>query len=67
MFLGELVEHLAHHVVHDALVVAEIVEERLKGRVSDLQLGGREVEPVGDLIRPDQVELVVGHERAQGN
>ena len=48
VFLGELVEHLAHHVVHDALVVPEIVEERLKGRVSDLQLGGREVEPVGD-------------------
>jgi len=61
VFLGELVEHLAHDVVHDALVVAEIVEERLKGCVSDLELGGCEVEPVGDLVGPNQVKLVVGH------
>jgi hypothetical protein len=61
VFLGELREHLPHHLVHDALVVAEIVEERLKGCVSDLQLCGRELEPVGDLVGPYQVQFVVGH------
>jgi predicted RNA-binding protein len=63
VFLGELGQHLAHQIVHDALVMAEIVEERPKGCVSDLELRGRQLEPVGDVVRPDQMEIVVGHGR----
>src|ERR687893_847357 len=61
VLVGELVHHLTHDLVHVALVVAEVVEKRLQRRPGDLQLGGRQVEPVGDLVRPDQVELFVCH------
>ena len=61
MFLGELGQHLAHNIVHDALVMAEIVEEGPKGCVSDLELCGREIEAIRDLVGPDQMEFVVGH------
>src|ERR671919_883841 len=61
VLVGELLHHLTHDLVHVALVVAEVVEERLQRRPGDLQLGGRQVEPVGDVVRPDQVELFVCH------
>jgi hypothetical protein len=47
--------------MHQALVMPEIIEERLKSCVSDLELSGREVKPVGDIIRPDQMQVIVGH------
>jgi EVE domain len=61
VLLGQLRQDLAYDVVDDALVVPEVVEERPEGGVRDLQLGGREIEPVGDLVGPDQAEFVVGH------
>src|SRR4051812_16699552 len=41
--------------------MAEVIEEGLQRHVGDLQLCGREIEPVGDLVRPDQVQFFVGH------
>src|SRR5215208_1801596 len=61
VFFGQLCKHLAHDVVDIALVVPEVVEEGLQRGVGDLQLGRSEIEPVGDLVRPDEVQLVVGH------
>src|SRR5829696_1141768 len=61
VLVGQLSEDLAHDVVDIALIVAEIVEEGLQRGVGDLQLGWSEIEPVGDLVGPDQVQLVVGH------
>src|SRR5689334_23983639 len=59
VLVGQLVEHLAHHPVHVALVVAEVVEERLQGRPGDLELGRCEGEPEGLLVGADQVDVVV--------
>src|SRR5918996_3692418 len=61
VLVRELVHHLAHDLVNVPLVVAEVVAERLQRRPGDLQLRGGQVEPVRDLVRPDQVELFVCH------
>src|SRR4051794_23234616 len=44
---GELGEHLPHDALHVALLVAEVVVERLERRVGDLQLRGGELEVEG--------------------
>jgi hypothetical protein len=59
VLVGELLEHLADDRVDVALVVAEIVGEGPQRGPGDLQLGRGEIEPVGDLVGSDQVELFV--------
>ena len=61
LLVGQLVEHLADDLVHIPLVVPEVVGEGLERRPGDLELRRRQVEPVGDLVRPDEVQLFVGH------
>jgi arsenate reductase (thioredoxin) len=60
VLVGELVEHLADELGDVPLVVAEVVEQRLKRGPRDLELRRGEVEPVGDLVRSDEVELFFG-------
>jgi len=61
VLVGQLVEDLAHHAVHVALVVAEVVGEGLQRHPGDLQLGRREVQTVGNLVRTDQMQIVISH------
>jgi peroxiredoxin len=61
VLVGQLVEHLADDVVDIALVVAEVVQQGLQGGPGDLELGRSEIEPVSDLVRSDQVEVLVRH------
>src|SRR5215213_2489775 len=67
VLVGELVQYLADDLVDVSLVVAEVVQQRLQRRPGDLQLAGGQVEPVGDLVRADEVKLVVSHERPKGS
>src|SRR5215211_1582210 len=61
VLVRQLFEHRADDLVHVALVMAEVVEERLQRGPGDLQLGRGQVEPVGDLVRPDQMQLFFSH------
>src|SRR5207248_8045279 len=58
----ELLEHGRDHILDVALLVTEIVEQRLQRGVDDLQLGGGQLQPVGDLAWLDQF---AGHLRTQ--
>src|SRR5579859_3891730 len=61
MLAGELVKDAGHHLLDVALLMAQVVVERLDRRVDDLQLGRRQVQVEGDLARPDQVLILAGH------
>src|SRR3954467_10469327 len=55
---GELGEHLAHDALDVALLMAEVVVERLQRSVRDLQLRGGELEGEGRLVGADEVGFV---------
>src|SRR3954452_6220222 len=57
----ELVEHRGDDRPDVVLVVAEIVEEGLQRGPGHLQLRGRELEPVRDLVGADQVGNFARH------
>jgi hypothetical protein len=51
----QFVEHVLDDPLDVVLFAPEVVVQRLQRCVDDLQLGGREIEPEGDLARSDQV------------
>src|SRR5438067_421679 len=55
MRAGKLVEHGGDHLLDVVFLVAQAVVKRPKRGVDDLQLRRGQVEPIGDLVRPDQV------------
>ena len=58
VLVGELREHFADDALHVALLVAEVVIERLERRVGDLQLRRGQLEAEGRLVRADEVRVV---------
>ena len=59
VLIRELREHGAHDFAYVSLVVAEIIEQRFQGGVSDLQLGRIQLQSVRRFSGLDEVWVVV--------
>src|SRR5688500_14663983 len=57
----QLGDHAADEALDVVLVVAEVVHQRLQRVVGHLQLGRRQLEPVGDVVGTDEADVVRGH------
>ena len=58
----QLVQDRADDPLNVVLVMPEIVQERLERAVGELELRRGELEAIGDLVRLDQTDVVVGHD-----